>query len=422
MKVANGKVLLTVKDEYTVHLTVNGEEMNDPWQVLSLQLLLRPLSHKDKSAITTDGIGGENKEEDGVLPAVHIRRVVDVVNLRMAESANPLQELHTIVHYLVVSLMMDILRTQALTLKLVAPSPQPPPGAPPLPLVVNYWNDNASHISTSSSSANANPPPSLKIYIHPSSANLVIEHHPLIVDPLTGAEPQFKLVPTAISIENLLMQAVRHHARSRVYALAQRMRAHAMISQHVDDSSKDVVCVALFGGWRLVIGVDYTTGRYVARDSSLPPDLIPNLEDSFNADNTSIPDVAAQLRVRAVCAYVERITHVIPLESFRSLPQYSSSNSSSSSSSSAINHNTLYLRYPAIEPSVHYHLCVTVAPDLIPTFTLVRVTVGAPNTNSNNNNTNIASSSSNSQQSVYPIPINVKHPITGMLFIDFLFY
>lgn len=397
MNVSNGKVILTVKDEYTVHLTVNGEEMSDPWQVLSLQLLLRPHSHKEKNTMATD----PDKDDDGVLPAVHIRRVIEVVTLRMAESATPLQELHTVVHYLVVTLMMDILRTQAQTLKILAPSPPAPPsGSAPLPLVVNYWTENINPSSTIHAT-----PPSLKIQINPNTANLVIEHLPVIVDPLTGTEPHFKVTPTALSIENLLMQAVRHHARSRIYALAQRIRSHAMLATCVDDSNRDIVCVTLFGGWKLVIGVDYSTGRFVARDSSLPADIIPNLEDTFNSDPISIPEWASQLRVRAACAYVERITHVIPLESFRNLPLYSSPNQTLSSNASSPNHNTLYLRYPAIESSVHYHLCVAVAPDLTPTFTLVRVNAGA----TSNNNT----STPGSNQPVYPIPITIRHPITG---------
>eukprot|EP00026_Physarum_polycephalum_P000776 Phypoly_transcript_00777.p1 GENE.Phypoly_transcript_00777~~Phypoly_transcript_00777.p1 ORF type:complete len:1315 (+),score=237.69 Phypoly_transcript_00777:105-4049(+) len=400
--VANGRVILTVSDEYTVHLTVNGEEMSDPWQVLSLHLLLRPHSHKEKGT-GTDVIMAD-KEEDGVLPAVHIRRVIDVLTLRMAESGNPLVEMHTIVHHLVVTLMMDILRTQAQSLKILAPTPPVPAGqvgAVPPPLVVNYWTDNATR-------------PSLKIRIDPATTNLVIEHHPVIVDPLTGTEPQFKLVPTAISIENLLMQATRHHARSRIFALAQRMVAHPMLAHCVDTKDRDYVSVTLFGGWRLVIGVDYTSGRFIARDSSLPADLISNLEDSFNAEPTSIPDSASQLRIRAAVCYIERITHAIPLEAFRTLPIYSQNipTSSSSSSTSTSTINTLYLRYPTIEANVHYHLCITVAPNLVPTFALVRVNTTIP-TQSTNNNTLIASTGeSNPQQSVYPIQMTVKQPIT----------
>ena len=400
--VANGRVILTVSDEYAVHLTVNGEEMNDPWQVLSLHLLLRPHSHKEKGLVTTGmDVTMADKEDDGVLPAVHMRRVIDVVTSRMAESTKPLVELHTIVHHLVVTLMMDILRTQAQTLKILAPTPPIPHGQAAPPLVVNYWSDNATH-------------PSLKIRIDSTTTNLVIEHHPVIVDPLTGVEPQFKIVPTAISIENLLMQATRYHARSRIFALAQRMAAHPMLAHCVDMKDRDYVSVTLFGGWQLVVGVDYASGRFVARDSSLPTDLIPTLEDSFNADPMSIPDSASLLRTRAAVSYIERITHAIPLEAFRTLPIYNQ-NFPTSSSSSSTAHNTLYLRYPTIEANVHYHLCVTIAPNLTPTFTLVRVNTSQPIQPTQNNNTLIASTpgDSNPQHSVYPIPVSVKQPITG---------
>lgn len=398
--VANGRVILTVSDEYTVHLTVNGEEMNDPWQVLSLHLLLRPHSHKEKGSVGTGmDVIMADKDEDGVLPAVHIRRVIDVVTLRMAESPKPLVELHTFVHHLVVTLMMDILRTQAQTLKLLAPTPAPAVAGQAAPLVVNYWNDNATH-------------PSLKIRIDTTTTNLVIEHHPVIVDPLTGAEPRFKLVPTALSIENLLMQATRHHARSRIYALAQRLSAHPMLTHCVDTKDRDYVSVTLFGGWRLVIGVDYASGRFIARDSSLPTDLLANLEDSFNAEPSSIPDNASQLRIRAAICYIERITHAIPLEAFRTLPIYNQNIPTSSSTSTPAN-NTLYLRYPTIEPNVHYHLCVTVAPNLTPTFTLIRVNTSLPNQPTQNNTLIVSSGESNPQQTVYPIPVTVKHPVTG---------
>lgn len=400
VEVSNGRVICTVNDEYVVHLTVNGEDPAEhPWQVLSLRLLLRPNTHKDKSAVD-----GNDKEDDGVLPPIHVRRVVDVVMQRMTESPTPLVELHTIVHHLVVTLMMDILRGQAQTLRLIPASAPVPPGSAPLPLTVNYWNDHSTH-------------PSLRIRIDPTSS-LVVEHFPVIVDPITKAEPQFIVVPTSLSIENLLNQAIKFHSRKRIAEVAQKLRAHVTLAPSVDDTSGDYVAVTLFGGWRLVIGVDFATGKFVARDSSLPVDQISGLEESFNADSASIPEIASSLKIRAASHYVERITHAIPLEAFRTLPPI---NQPPNPITGVIaptpppvtpTQNVLHLRYPVLEPTVQYYLSVTIAPDLTPSFALLSIN---NNTNANStNNTLIAPMSGPTPQSVFPISVAVKHPITGL--------
>jgi hypothetical protein len=98
INVSRGKAVITVVDEYEVILGI--ENMREQlWKILSLRLLV---GHSGTSTLMHE---------------MQIQRITDTLQKRMMISEQPLVEMHNILHYLAVNVMMETLRIQAQGLK-----------------------------------------------------------------------------------------------------------------------------------------------------------------------------------------------------------------------------------------------------------------------------------------------------------------
>lgn len=239
VKVSDGTVLLIVDGEYKVLVTLGYRGHLNLWRILHLELLVG--------------------EKSGLVKLENSRRyaIGDDLERRMATATDPFVILHSVLHELCVSLIMDTVVKQVQTLRqgrwrsaisfdivsdsmsqvgtsaltqvnIDGESEAVSLGTPGLKIV--YWINAEKMLSTSGSRTCP------YIIVEPGS-DLQIKclHSSFVVDPLTGKEAELFIETSCIDVEELLLRAIYCNVYTHLLEIQKELVKNSRIFQTTFD-------------------------------------------------------------------------------------------------------------------------------------------------------------------------------------------
>lgn len=127
-KISNGCVKFHVDHEFEVLLTVMGDGPNVPWRLLDISILV-----EDKE--TGDG--------KALVHSLQVNYMHQVIQARLVENTNALEEVYNFLHYFCQSLQLEVLYTQTLRLMIdrLDENVHVDEYVPGSKLTVSYWRE-----------------------------------------------------------------------------------------------------------------------------------------------------------------------------------------------------------------------------------------------------------------------------------------
>eukprot|EP01132_Coremiostelium_polycephalum_P003632 gene3632-4523_t len=382
--VSNGRVQITVKDEYVVTLSIDGASEKSNWVVQSIDLLI--YSRKDLVGEGPIKVAYDNK----------MKYVLDRVQNRISSSQNPLFELHNILHFLCVSAQFDILASQIENLKkTILKNNIRCVSGKDQSITVFYWlPDEMSGIASGGPSSQGNLHAlkniNFRLFID-ETQQIKLVHTPNISHPKN--DNYFKI--SSLNIETLLLQAIELHAYHRVNHLYHllldikpgstsssgssanttaaagssstsktsttqqqkpkqsfqlndfqlipnsRLSTSEISTTTLSSSSSTttittttttttdndtlptVLRVMLYGSKYLDVTVNFQNGKYTLLKSNTPSisnDVILGLESKLNSDTSEIKNIVNIFKLRSLLSCFEDASLFLGLESFYKIP------------------------------------------------------------------------------------------------------
>ncbi|KAL6894916.1 hypothetical protein ACP4OV_007536 [Aristida adscensionis] len=330
VSVTDGVADVHVDGEFKVLLTLGYRGHFSLWRILHMELLVG--------------------EKNGPIKLEETRRYAlgDDIERRMAVADNPFMILHTVLHELCISLVMDTVIRQANVLRQgrwkdaikselisdngAAQSGNNAPvqlgqdgeldsGGFKIPgLKLNYWVDEKS-----SGSAEPDLSPFIKIE---AGKDMLINclHSSFILDPLTDKEADLSLDLSCIDVEGLILKAITCNRHTRLLEIQRDLSKKFRVSQSPTDSvlkrgvhveslqkkvdgrssenscTNEVLQVRAYGQSYIHLGIDIRSGRLLLQSSKniLPPSALLEFEEALNNGSPAADKVFDSLRTRSI--------------------------------------------------------------------------------------------------------------------------
>ncbi|KAN0015755.1 hypothetical protein ACTFIU_005702 [Dictyostelium citrinum] len=377
--VSDGKAHIVVDDEYEAYLTIDGGSEKSNWVILSLNLFV--YSKRNLNGEGPIKVAYDNK----------MKYVLDRVQNRITSSAQPLFELHNIVHYLCISSQMDILASQVENLKkTILKNNIRCVFGKDQSITVFYWLPEDFNLVGVTQHTLGNLMPNkhtnFKIYID-EHQKIKISHYPPITHPKN--ENYFKIA--SLNLETILLQAIELNAYDKVYLLNSLLLDNRitasnttspstlsptinrninnggkpnllstkqsnnplsrsfhlndikliMSSRFSDENQNDsngnndhlptVLRVMLYGSKFLDITVNFQNGKFSLIKSSNYIEFTSHLEQRLNRDPNEIESIVNVFKLKSLLTCFEEASLFLGLECFNKIPLQMNSSSNSES-------------------------------------------------------------------------------------------
>ncbi|CAM8935678.1 unnamed protein product [Rhodiola kirilowii] len=342
VKVSDGTVLLRVDGEYKVLVTLGYRGHLNLWRILHLELLVGEKS-------------GPAKLDDSRRYAIG-----DDLERRMATATDPFVVLHSVLHELCVSLIMDTVIKQvqalrqgrwkgAISFDLVSDSvgqggtsastqmnndgesESVSLGTPGLKIM--YWVNTEKTFDTSGSGSCP------YITVEPGSdMQIKCLHSSFVVDPITGMEAEISLETSCIDVEKLLLQAIYCNIYTRLLEIQRELVKNSRICQNKGDivlegnmdeldgdyrktkvrkcEGNEMLRVRAYGSSYFLLGICIRTGQFRLQLSRnfLAPLAILEFEESLDQGKVTAAEVFISLRNRSILHLFASIGRFLGLE------------------------------------------------------------------------------------------------------------
>lgn len=119
-QIDNGRVTFHIEHEFEVSLTLMGDGPNVPWRLLDVEILVEDKDTGCKFFKRSTEFKIKKCPFSGGKALVHhlqVSYIQQVLQARLVDSANALEEVYTCLHYFCQSLQLEVLFTQTLKLK-----------------------------------------------------------------------------------------------------------------------------------------------------------------------------------------------------------------------------------------------------------------------------------------------------------------
>lgn len=274
LKIEYGRVTFHVDYEFDLTLTLLGDGPNVPWKALNVDILVE------------DSDTCEGKD------LVHSRQylyLLQVIQNRLNESSNPLQEVYALLHGFCSNLQIEVLHDQIerLLRDRLASFIKIAEYVPGNKLAITYWKSkNLLRIETDK----ADPTKPLKLIHQPE---LVIKEEKI-------AESEFK--PGILSIERLIAETTHERAQYKLSQVAIEIREKGLGSCKVLGTPALLYVSCLEpcrASEELIISIDALNGSYLAHvaqyENNCP--ITENIQEALNNNRSKLKSYFNQLRI-----------------------------------------------------------------------------------------------------------------------------
>ncbi|XP_061081608.1 mediator of RNA polymerase II transcription subunit 14 isoform X1 [Conger conger] len=283
LTVANGRVRFRVEGEFEATLTVMGDDPDIPWRLLKLEILV-----EDKE--TGDG--------RALVHSMQVNFIHELVQSRLLADDKPLQDMYNCLHSFCLSLQLEVLHSQTLTLvrERWGDLVQVERYLPAKCLTLTVWNQQILGRKTGSASVHK---VNIKIEESDGSKPLQISHEP----PLPACDS--KLMERAmkidhLSVEKLLIVSVHARSHQKLQELKAILKGHnPNDSSFIETALPTLVIPILEPCGRsecLHIFVDLHSGMFQPMLYGIEQSMLDDIEKSINDDMKRIISWLQQLK------------------------------------------------------------------------------------------------------------------------------
>ncbi|KAK3931598.1 Mediator of RNA polymerase II transcription subunit 14 [Frankliniella fusca] len=283
--IEGGRATFHVKHEFKVSLTVMGDGPNIPWRLLDVEILV------------------ENKEIGGGQPLVHplqVEYVQDLIQARLADNNNSLNEVYNILHFFAQSLQLEILYSQVIRLKKerLGEYVQVHSYEPGHHLTLSYWVEQSKK----------EPHPelgykfSIRVNERDSAKPLAVVHHPYLGQSETEiAEIAEKAIHSGeLSLERLLVHTVHIRTRARLLDLKSEIQSLLPGVECTVSGVPTILYVPLLRpcqrAEQMLVTIDTYTGVIQCCVPQYETSLTEGIEVALNGDRSKLPTLLSELR------------------------------------------------------------------------------------------------------------------------------
>ncbi|KAE8748234.1 hypothetical protein FOCC_FOCC005073, partial [Frankliniella occidentalis] len=283
--IEGGRATFHVKHEFKVSLTVMGDGPNIPWRLLDVEILV------------------ENKEIGGGQPLVHplqVEYVQDLIQARLADNPNSLNEVYNILHFFAQSLQLEILYSQVIRLKKdrLGEYVQVHSYEPGHHLTLSYWVEQSKK----------EPHPelgykfSIQVNERDSAKPLTVVHHPhLGHSEAEIAEIAEKAIHSAeLSLERLLAHTIHIRTRACLTELKSEIQSLLPGVECTVSGVPTILYVPLLRpcqrAEQMLITIDTYTGIIQCCVPQYETSLTEGIEVALNGDRSKLPTLLSELR------------------------------------------------------------------------------------------------------------------------------
>ncbi|XP_065841207.1 mediator of RNA polymerase II transcription subunit 14-like isoform X2 [Oscarella lobularis] len=316
IRLGDGRVTFTVENEFTVTLTLVGDDESMPWRLLDIKILL-----EDEEIDI-----GERK------PLIHpsqIHFIHSLAQSRLFSDSEPLVDLYSCVHFFCLSLQLEILYSQALQLKQekwadnIIVSEYNAANS----LVLQYWREAACRVTIKMDLSGA------------AGSGLHVLHSPAMKHASDELNTPDHVAANCgrLSVESLMNSVLYSRAKDRVLTLKERLErgCPGIIVQFAEERPSSLAL-----SWRapwdemqgIEIKIDWNSGRfqpllddrqYTTCNAKTKVDLT-HLEESLNSPDKDPALLALpllnELRCRLALLHHEMLASHLPVVISSSLP------------------------------------------------------------------------------------------------------
>lgn len=306
LKIESGRVTFLVEQEFSVSLTVMGDGQGVPWRLLELEILV------------SDRETGDGK---ALVHLLQTRYVHQVVQARLAESADPLSEVYHILHFFCQSLQLEVLYSQ--TLRLIRDRlddhihvDEYTPGKC---LSVSYWRELTSKDPRSELGYRM----TIQVDQHDPARPLAVVHVPSL------GSKESEIADRAIrsdqlSMECLLVHTIYVRTRSRLFDLKQELQAMLKDVECTLAGSPAILSIPILQpclrAELLLVTVDTHTGMLQCHVPQYDAPLVPELTTALNTDRSRLPNLISELRYWITQRRCEKTLQHLPATPHERLP------------------------------------------------------------------------------------------------------
>ncbi|KAJ8282530.1 hypothetical protein COCON_G00050490 [Conger conger] len=283
LTVANGRVKFRVEGEFEATLTVMGDDPDIPWRLLKLEILV-----EDKE--TGDG--------RALVHSMQVNFIHELVQSRLFADDKPLQDMYNCLHSFCLSLQLEVLHSQTLTLvrERWGDLVQVERYLPAKCLTLSVWNQQVLGRKTGTASVHK---VNIKIDEADGSKPLQISHDP----PLPACDS--KLLERAmkidhLSVEKLLIDSVHARSNQKLQELKAIVKSYnPNENSFIETALPTLVIPVLEPCGRsecLHIFVDLHSGMFQPMFYGVDQSVLDDMEKSINDDSKRIGSWLQQLK------------------------------------------------------------------------------------------------------------------------------
>lgn len=310
--VADGTVTFTVKLEFSCRLTVLGDNINLPWTLLQVDMLVE------------DRETGQGK---GLMHSLQSGYVVGLVQSRLNDPTvtNPLEDVYNVLHSLAQLLQLEVLHNQVMRLC------QDRLGS--YIRVEEYILGKALTISYWRELANSDPIHhdvgwrlSIQVDPHDTKRPLMLVHSPTLT--LKEAQLAERSIRTErLSVESLLVHTIYVRTRARLTDLKatvqDRLKLGGVEAQlHGSPAVLSIpILQPCLRSEQLLVSVDTHTGKFLAHVPQYPNNPFSSqIQSCLNSDQAQLESLVTQLRYWITARRIEKTLQQLPATPYEQLP------------------------------------------------------------------------------------------------------
>nr|NP_612041.2 mediator complex subunit 14, isoform A [Drosophila melanogaster]Q9W0P8.4 RecName: Full=Mediator of RNA polymerase II transcription subunit 14; AltName: Full=Mediator complex subunit 14; AltName: Full=dRGR1 [Drosophila melanogaster]AAF47395.4 mediator complex subunit 14, isoform A [Drosophila melanogaster]AGW25608.1 FI21204p1 [Drosophila melanogaster] len=303
-RIRNGRVTFEVKHEFSVSLTVMGDNPTVPWRLLDIDVLV-----EDKE--TGDG--------KSLVHPLQVNYIHQLIQARLVENPNALSEVYNCLHYFCQSLQLEVLYTQTLRLnyeRLDDNNITVEEYVPGVKLTVSYWRDLKSELGYR-----------LTVQSDPSEIGrpLAVVHVPSL-----GAKESAEVADRAVrsehlSMERLIVHTVYIRSVSRLSDLKLEFQAFLKDVDFNLQGTPAILTVPVLSpclrAEQIHITIDTHTGMFrchVPKHLDCP--IMEEMQDCLNGDRSKLPALLSELRFWITHRRCDKTLQHLPATATETLP------------------------------------------------------------------------------------------------------
>jgi len=311
LKVADGTVTFTVKNEFECRLTLLGDSPTECWRLLSLEMLVE------------DRETGQGKSLIHTLQVHYVQSLVQS-RLESKDTVKPLHDLYKVLHSMAQLLQLEVLYNQTLRLcsERLGDYIRVEEYVPGRALTISYWRE----LSSRDPAVEQGYRLSVQVDPQDTTKPLIVVHTPSLTS--KEAETAEKSIRTEhLSVESLLVHTIYVRTRARLTELKTELQKKLGLGdvEPTLHGSPAVLAIPILQpclrAEQLLISVDTHTGIFLAHvPQYLTNPYSQNIQNSLNADRVQLEAQVSDLRYWITARRIEKTIQQLPATPYEQLP------------------------------------------------------------------------------------------------------